>query len=238
MERLFPLDTERLSAFFPRYEAPQLITRVDRLADFIAQYPHLSSPHIADRAFLDSLRAAAPLAVAQQDAIRRFQTSRPDMIALCHLNANIDNAWFWRESDGTLRCGLIDWGSVGQMPVAQSIWGCVGAAEPDMIDQHLDELLDLFVAEYASAGGPTLDKAELERHLELYVMMTTFVMTTAAPAILREIADPGTAADRYDPIFTTNETARVQLKITVNVLDMWRRRDLGRLLQADAFWRT
>ena len=30
------------------------------------------------------------------------------MIALCHWNANIDNAWFWREPDGALRCGLID----------------------------------------------------------------------------------------------------------------------------------
>ncbi|VWX48234.1 hypothetical protein, partial [Novosphingobium sp. 9U] len=58
-------------------------------------------------------------------------------------------------------------------------------------------------------------------------------MTTAPPAILREVPDPGAAADRYDPIFTEKETARVQLKITVSLLNMWARRDLGRLLRTD-----
>jgi hypothetical protein len=60
-------------------------------------------------------------------------------------------------------------------------------------------------------------------------------MTTAPPAILREVPDPGAAADRYDPVFTVSETARVQLKITINGLHMWQRRDLGRHLRSGAF---
>ncbi|GGC04778.1 hypothetical protein GCM10011494_24110 [Novosphingobium endophyticum] len=68
-------------------------------------------------------------------------------------------------------------------------------------------------------------------------MMSALHMTTAPPAILREVPDPKVAADRYDPIFTANETARVQLKITISLLNMWARRDLGRLLRADAPWR-
>lgn len=153
------------------------------------------------------------------------------------MNANVDNAWFWREPDGALRSGLIDWGSVGQMSVASSIWGCIGAAEPETHDRHLDQLLDLFVAEYARAGGPVLDRRELAQHLEMHVMMSALHMTTAPPAILREVPDPGAAADRYDPIFTENETARVQLKVTISLLNMWERRDLGRLLRTDASWR-
>jgi hypothetical protein len=237
VERYFPLHLEKHFANRARPDEPQLVARVARLAAFFAQYPHLSPPHISDRAFLDDFRAAAPLVSAQQGAIRRLHCSRPDLIALCHWNANIDNAWFWRESDGTLRCGLIDWGNVGQMPVAQSIWGCLGAAEPDMLDSHLGELLDLFVAEYARAGGPTLDRAELELHLELHVMMAALYMTTAPPAVLREVPDPRVAVDRYDAVFTANETARVQLKCTINLLNMWRRRDLGRLLRPGASWR-
>lgn len=235
--RYFPLDPALLIARRPRLEGPLLVKRINRLAQFILEFPHLVPAHIADRAFLDSFCADAPLVIDLQEDVWRFLHSQPDMIALCHMNANIDNAWFWRESDGELRAGLIDWGSAGQMSVASSIWGCIGAAEPELHDFHLDELLDTFISEYARAGGPLLDRGELAQHLELHVMMSALHMTTAPPAILREIPDPGVAADRYDPVFTQNETARVQLKITISLLNMWQRRNLGRHLRADAAWR-
>lgn len=231
IERNFPLDTERLfAATCARFASPQLLQRVSRVADFIAQYPHLAPPHIADRAFLDAFRAAAPQVIAQHEAIARQLLSRPDLIALSHWNAQIDNAWFWPTPDGALRCGLIDWGGVGQIPIAQSLAGCLSGCEPDFLDAHLDDLLDLFVAEYARAGGPALDRAELAHHYELHELLSAVTMTTAPPAILRELPDPGAAADRYDPIFTANETARVQLKITIAHLNLWRRRDLSRHL--------
>jgi len=232
VERDFPLDLEKaaIDRFSP-YDEEQLALRVDRLADFIARYPHLAPPRLADPAFLAGFRADAPLFVAQQDAIARAYHSRPDMIALCHWNANIDNAWFWREPDGTLKCGLIDWGNVGQMPVTRAIWGCLGACELDLLDQHLDELLDLFIAEYAQAGGPTLDRRELEQHLDLSQLMTLPGRMIAPRAILSEVPDPALAADRHDPLFSVNETARVQLKVLLNFLDLWRRRDLGRQLR-------
>ena len=237
-ERCFPLDRDLLITRRPRLDQPLLAKRINRLAAFILQYPHLWPAHITDRAFLDSFCADAPLAAEQQEDIWQFLYSRPDMIALCHMNANIDNAWFWREPGGALRSGLIDWGSVGQMSVAASIWGCIGAAEPETHDRYLDQLLDLFVQEYARAGGPALDRRELLRHLELHVMMSALHMTTAPPAILREVPDPNVAADRYDPVFTAHETARVQLKITISLLNLWQRRDLGRLLRGDAAWRA
>lgn len=237
VERDFPFDADRLIARRPPFDLQLLAKRINRLAEFILQYPHLFPAHIADRVFLDAFCAAAPLAAQQQEQILRFLLARPEMIALCHMNANIDNAWFWREPDGALRSGLIDWGSVGQMSVAQSIWGCLGAAEPETHDRHFEELLVLFVTEYAQAGGPMLDRSELTQHVEMHLMLSALHMTTAPPAILREVPDPGTAADRYDPVFTANETARVQLKVTIALLNLWSRRDLSRHLRADAAWR-
>jgi hypothetical protein len=238
VERDFPLDMERLIARRNRYDEAQLAYRADRLAKFIAQYPHLVPPHLADPAFLDGFRADAPLLIGQQAAVRHVLFSRPEMIALCHWNAQIDNGWFWREPDGTLKCGLIDWGSVGQMHICRTIWGSINGAEPDLVNAHLDELLDLFVAEYARAGGPALDRAELERHLALQVMVSGLhSMMSAPPLILSEVPDPGAVADRHDPLFTANETARVQLKVTISFLNIWHRLDLGRLLRSGAFAR-
>lgn len=238
VEQCFPLEPDSMVTSRFRFEPALLVKRIHRLTDFIARYPHLAPAQIADQAFLDDFAAAAPLVIDQQDSIGRFLFSQPDMIALCHWNANIDNAWFWRTKDGALRCGLLDWGGAGQMPLAQSLSGCLCACEPDFIDSHLDELLDLFVAEYARAGGPTLDPAELARHYEMQVLMAALSMTTAPPAVLRELPDPAAAVDRYDPVFTANETARVQLKVTINRLSTWRRRDLGRHLRSGAFRRA
>ena len=64
------------------------------------------------------------------------------------------------------------------------------------------------------------------------------MLTTAPPAILREVPDPAAAIDRYDPVFTVNETARVQLKITIAHLNLWQRRDLGRHLRTGPFARS
>lgn len=226
----FPLDIDMLIARRPAPDLAVLAKRIDRLAEFVLQYPHLVPAHIADRGFLDRYRAGALKAAEQQAEVWRFLYSQPDLLALCHMNANIDNAWFWREPDGTLEAGLLDWGGVGQMSVASSIWGSIGAAEPDLHDRHLNDLIQVFADEYARAGGPVLDRQELTQHLEMQVMMSALHMTTAPPAILREVPDPGVAADRYDAVFTENETARVQLKITLSLLNMWARRDLGRHL--------
>jgi hypothetical protein len=51
------------------------------------------------------------------------------------------------------------------------------------------------------------------------------------------VPDPNAVADRHDPLFTANETARVQLKVTISFLNIWHRLDLGGLLRSGAFAR-
>jgi hypothetical protein len=239
VEDAFPLNVDALiKGRRNPFDREQLAMRVRRLADFVTRYPHLFPGHLAERAFLDEFCDDAPLLIGQEAAIRRFHFSQPGMIALCHYNANIDNAWFWRTPAGGLDCGLIDWGNVGQMHVCQSIWGAIGASEPEMSDEYLDELLRLFAAEYARAGGSALGEGDLELHLGLHVMMAGLSALMAAPrAILSEVPDPDLAADRNDPLFTLNETARVQLKVTISFLNLWHRFKLGAFLRDGSLWR-
>ena len=61
-----------------------------------------------------------------------------------------------------MECGLMDWGNVSQMNVAMAVWGCLSAAEIWIWNDHLDELLDLFITEFERCGGPPLDIGEVK----------------------------------------------------------------------------
>lgn len=235
IDRAFPLDLPRLMAGNRNpYTAERLRNRALRLRDFVTRFAHLFPRHLADPEFLAGFVADAPRFLRHEDAIYRVLHGNPDMIALCHWNANIDNAWFWRDGEGALACGLLDWGGVGQMSVAATLWGCLSAADTATWEQDLDQLLALFVEEYAASGGPAIGVAQLGRHLDLMVMVMGLAwLMDAPPLILAEIPDPAILSGPLDPLLDTHETARVQLVILTNVLNRWASRDLGALLRGD-----
>ena len=153
------------------------------------------------------------------------------MIALCHWNANSDNGWYWRDAEGVLQCGLLDWGSVGQMHVAMTLWGCLSSAEDWLWRDHLDELLALFAQVYADSGGPALDLGLLRTHLLLYVaMMGLCWLMDAPPRIRREVPDLAQCSGPLDPRITASETARVQLRMMTNFLAFWEAEGLDAVL--------
>ncbi len=204
----------------------QRVNRVARYAEFAAEHPQLLPEAIRSEAFIARFGEGFALFQAQQDAIKRYLHAQGDLIALCHWNANSDNAWYWRDAGGELQCGLLDWGSVGQMHVAMTLWGCLSSAEQWLWQGHLDELLALFVAEYAAAGGPALDPAELRQHLLLYAaMMGLCWLLDAPPRIRREVPALADATGPLDPLILASETARVQLQMMTNFLMLWVRED-------------
>lgn len=236
VEAAFPLDMSEHLDFRIRFNQEQMAGRVGRLADFIEAYPHLFPARVTDSAFLDRFRADAPLVIPHEGAIRRELYSRPERIALCHWNGQLDNGWFWREPDGTLKCGLIDWGAVGQMHLAQTFWGSINGSEVEMVDEHLDHLIDVFLDTFAENGGARIPRGEFQRDLAHHVIVSSLrSLLSSPPLILREVPDPASVPDRYAPIFAVNETARVQLKVTIGFLNLWHRYDLGSILRSGVF---
>ena len=106
---------------------------------------------------------------AQEDAVLADLNATTAHVALCHWNANVDNAWFWREAGGRLRCGLLDWGCVSEMNVAMPLWGALCSAETQMWDLHLEHILGCFGREFEDAGGPALDVGLVRRQRGLHV---------------------------------------------------------------------
>ncbi|EUA40298.1 hypothetical protein I549_3341 [Mycobacterium avium subsp. avium 2285 (R)] len=166
-----------------------------------------------------------------ESAVAGHLAADADYVALCHWNANVDNAWFWREADGMLHCGLMDWGCVGQMNLGMALWGALSGAENDLWERHLDELLELFVAEFHRCGGPALDPVRLRRHTLLYASVMGVAWLLDVPALIRK-RFPVAPRSRMDPRVRNDESVRAPLQMLSNLLVLWERHPIGGLLDA------
>ncbi|WP_159868172.1 hypothetical protein [Novosphingobium sp. 9U] len=231
----FPFDPIAGSADPIRYDAAQLAAELAYVRAFVERCPQHFAPELREPAFLAAFCAQAEAIRANEVKIRVWLIHDPDLRALCHWNAHIDNAFFWREGTGFgregagLQCGFIDWGRVGQITLGSALWGALSAAHHDIWDEHLDELLALFVAEYAAAGGPSVSVAALEEHLIVHIATMGVARVLAFPEIIAfrcptvaELTGP------HDPAILGIESARNCLHVFTVFLKLWHTRGLGR----------
>lgn len=232
VESHFPFDPGSLAVSRrDPYTPGQIGERVVRYGEFAREYPAILPENIRSEAFLARLAHEAPRFQGMVAVAQRILQSRPEMIALCHWNAHVDNAWFWRKGRGELECGLMDWGNVSQMNVAMAIWGCLSGAEPSIWNDQLQALLTLFVAEFGQSGGPALDIGTLELHLTIYVAMMGLAWMLDAPRlILANAPDLARARSRLDPVIQESERARSQLLIMTAFLNLWEQEDMANVL--------
>jgi hypothetical protein len=230
----FPVDLEaatvgeRISI-----SADKLDRRLTRLAEFAQTSPGLLPANVRSPQFMARLRDDASRFLRHEPAVWSYLADDPDYIALCHWNANVDNAWFWRGADNVLHCGLLDWGCAGQMNVAMALWGAMSGAETDMWDRHLDELLHCFVSEIRAGGGPDLNVVDLRDQLMVYVGMMAVAWLLDVPALIRSrFGDSARSLTRRDPLIKADESVRAPLQMLTNALNLWETRNFGDLLDA------
>ncbi len=229
VDKQFPYDSKQASAAFAiRTPLEKLLQRANRMFDFIERYPQLFPGNVRAPEFREQFIRDIPDLVAAEDRIREVLYGSPECIAFAHWNANIDNCWFWRDTQGLLQCGFMDWANAGQISVAQSISGAISGAEPLLWNEHLDELLTVFIEEYAAQGGPRLLLDELRLHILLIVAVAGVAYSMGAPiAIERDIADIDAAESYQDACFRDHQNARIQLHMMTKMLNVWQTRKLG-----------
>lgn len=208
----------------------KLERRLDQLGEFAATHPGLLPANVRTPEFLARLRHDVARVARLEQAVSGQLADDADYVALCHWNANIDNAWFWRDTDGTLRCGLMDWGCVGQMNLGMAIWGALSATETELWNHHLDELLRLFVTEVARCGGPELDPERLRRYTLLYAASMGIVWLLDVPALICKRFGSDAPNNRKDPRIRDDESVRAPLQMLCNLLSAWERYRVGELL--------
>jgi hypothetical protein len=233
VDRDFPFDAQRVDvgARIP-YTPEQLQGKLDKLRSFAAAHPQLLPTELRSSAFLEEFSAAAPLVLQHEQEIRTYLNGNPEYVALCHWNLNPDNAWFWTDDAGEIHAGLLDWGSVGQMNVAQAFFGLTCSAETDFLNEHKRELMAQFVAGYRAHGGPIITLGELALLYKLSVAVLGIAWILDAPSIVEgQIPDLGKVRDRYDPALTDDFLARAQLQILTVFLNEWLKDDIGAALR-------
>ncbi len=234
----FPYNPKQSSAFLSiRDTEEKLIDRANRMFDFAERNPQLfpdtlqiKSPQF--KKLRQQFISDIPVVIAAEAKIKETITGNPDFFAFCHWNANIDNCWFWRDTAGSLQCGLMDWAMAGQLSVAQAVLGAISGAEQSIWNDHLDEILTVFIEEYVAHGGPQLTIDELRLHILLIQAVSGVSFSMSAPvAIRREIIDLDSVKSYQDECFRQSENARIQLHMMTRLLNVWQTREVGELIR-------
>lgn len=228
VEKYFPFDATKLVVSKrASYTPEQISERVSAYKTFAKNYPQLLPRNICTDEFFERLAQEAPRFQALEKVANKVLQNNRDMIALCHWNAHVDNAWFWRNAENRVECGLMDWGNVSQMNVAMAIWGCLSGAEIELWNDHLDDLLTLFIDEFKSCGGPVIDFAELKLHLNIYVAMMGLNWMLDSVRLLSKIPDLISAENRFDERIQNIERTRSQLLIMTAFLNRWEKEHMS-----------
>jgi hypothetical protein len=228
-DRKFPYNREKSAAVFAlRAPEDKLIHRANKMFDFIWRYPKLFPDNVRTQEFREQFIRDIPDVVAAEGRMRDVLYGNPDFIAFAHWNANIDNCWFYRDASGVLQSGFMDWANAGQISVAQSVSGAISGAEPFVWNEHLDELLTVFIEEYVAQGGPRISLHELRLHNLLIVAVSGVAYSMAAPiAVERDIQHIDAVESYQDACFRQHENARIQLHMMTKTLNVWQTRKLG-----------
>lgn len=234
VDALFAYDAGAAAGDIPiPWDEDQIREKARRIGAFVTSYPQLFPPNVASPRFLVRLEEEAVRFRHHEPAIKHFLHTNSDFIALTHWNTHLDNAWFWRDDDDTLQCGLLDWGMVRQMNITYGLWGGLSAATPDFFDRHLDDLLALYAKELRTHGGPVVDLGELELHFELSVVMLCVAIFFDTPAlVLSRMPDIGSLDGPLDPRLAQDSVVHGFLHGFTNFLYLWETRDFGATLDA------
>jgi len=173
LEKIFPFATAARD--FEPITDPE--PRLDRLIDFIGRVaPQLFVTEATRPEFLKKWREDVLFGLEHKDKVLAYLLSNVDYTGLCHINLNVDNAWFWRDEAGALKAGLLDWGGAGQASLAQAISGMLMMPEPEKHISLVNRVIDTFIEECRKQGCPPISRDELHLQYKASVYSTAIFM--------------------------------------------------------------
>mmetsp|Transcript_68941 Transcript_68941/g.121881 ORF Transcript_68941/g.121881 Transcript_68941/m.121881 type:complete len:644 (+) Transcript_68941:64-1995(+) len=182
--------------------------------------------------FLESYKKTLATANAYAAEMVWWCNRNPDYVAWSHGNLNVDNVFFWRDSEQRLDLGVLDWGGARSDSMGWKLWWWLYCCEYSFLDANIDGLLDCFIKEYHDNGGPMLDKEELKLQFILSALSQGVGLLGAVPQIYKmcKKTEWATITDRKDPRISQNvdgkNTLRVYIGTFINICSMIKYWDL------------
>lgn len=121
----------------------------------------------SEEKFVKALVECVEDAFVYRDDMGLYHHFFPDMVGMMHTNLQSDNAYYWRDEEGKLDCGIIDWGGLSPGHIVHRLSGMITSALGEVLDEHEDMLLWTFVSEFFKECGILIDFGELKRQWHL-----------------------------------------------------------------------
>lgn len=152
-------------AGFPAHTAKGFL---DMAVDFIQNScPQAFPPELLESKYFDKFKTEAEDMSKYCGDMNWYMSAIPEYFALCHPNAQVDNAFYWKSDAGEVQCGLLDWGGISHANIPTCLGNGWMGAEPEVMEEHEEKLIQLFVDEYEKVTGFRFDCEHLHMCMKL-----------------------------------------------------------------------
>jgi len=173
-----------------------------QMAEFVTNAPAIY-PELQDRKYLKQWYMEAMEVAYYTWEIRLFNSLEASYMAMLHGNLAADNAWYWRNEEGTLEAGLLDFGGASHVNIASNFTMSWIMGEPAMLKDHWQDLLRAFVDGVRENNGPeTIVYDELLVSVGLAFALSSPLVGGNVQQLFKmhKRAEWTTFKDRWDPV--------------------------------------
>lgn len=177
---------------------------------------------VKDEAFKQKFKDTMMKINAYTAELNYFKNADSEYCALGHQNLNVDNAYFWRDENNVLDCGVFDFGGFASSNLPHKIWWMLNMAEFENVKENMDEYIDAFTKMYHEYGGPMLDRELCRITVLVTALQNCMIMVAALPNALKQCPTKEwtTIKDRHDPRIADNVDNKSTLRTNIHVLNV------------------
>jgi len=145
------------------------------------------APEYTGDAFVSAIERCCYDARMWDDALQLYNGLFPQWLGMQHTNLQSDNAYFWRDDEGVMDAGIIDWGGASPGYLPSRLTASLTSAEGHVLYEHEEGLLRCLRDEFYRESGIFLDFGELMRQWYLaYVQYVSGMGTNIEMEVFRE----------------------------------------------------
>jgi len=161
--------------------------------------------------------------------VKIYVSLDPAFTSLLHGNLAADNAWYWRNGEGVLEAGLLDFGGCGHTNIAANMYMSWIMGEPQMLRDHWQDLARAFVEGVRDGGGPeSITEEQMRVCVALSMASSNPLVGGNVQQLLKIMKKPEWAEvkDRWDPVVNERFLPRNYTCAIRTAMTIWRDMDL------------